>query len=160
MVTPEMRQHLRGTTPLPVRDCAQANTRPALRAVGTHEANNGVLCGQPLLVLGLAGVGKSNWIRERVAELEQAGKNVVIVAKPHNAAMVAGGDTCGHSVWTHVREGGTGADTVRVDELSMLDDALLQGLNQLARRDPPVQVILSGGFNQYELSSTTSGVRQ
>ena len=72
-----------------------------------------------------------------MAELEQAGRNVVIIAKTHNAALVAGGDTGDHFVWKHVREGGTGADTVWVDELSMLDIALLQDLNHLARRDPP-----------------------
>ena len=32
----------------------------------------------------------------------------------------------------------------------MLDIGLLQDLNHLARRDPPVQWILSGDFNQYE----------
>ena len=68
----------------------------------------------------------------------------------HNAALVAGGDTCDHFVWKLVREGGTGVDTVWVDDVSMLDIALLQDLNHLARRDPPVQFILSGDSNTYE----------
>ena len=79
------------------------------------EAGDRVRLGQSLLVLGLAGVGKSRWIREHVAELEQIGRNVVIIAKAHNAALVVGGDTCDHFVWKHVREGGTGADTVWID---------------------------------------------
>ena len=47
LVTPEARQHLRGLTPLPVRDCAQAYTRPVLREVGADEAKTRVLRGRP-----------------------------------------------------------------------------------------------------------------
>ena len=150
VLVPEARQHLRGTTHLPVLNWHVSYARPGLCEVNADEAKAMVFHGQSLLVLGLAGVGKSHWTRERVAELEQAGKRVVTIAKTHNAALVVGGGTRDHFVWKHVREGGTGAHTVWIDELSMLDLPLLRDLNHLARRDPPIQFILSGDFNQYE----------
>jgi hypothetical protein len=64
--------------------------------------------------------------------------------------MVAGGDTADHFVWRNVREGATGAHTIWVDEVFMLDIALLQDLNHASFREPPIQWILSGDFNQYE----------
>jgi hypothetical protein len=124
--------------------------QPIWQQVNAEEAKALVRQGQSLCVKGLAGVGKSHLIREKIAELEAAGKRVVPIAKTHNAALVAGGDTADHFAWKHVREGGTGADVIWVDEISMLDIGLLQDLNHLSRRDPPVQWILSGDFNQYQ----------
>ena len=98
----------------------------------------------------LSGVGESHCIRDLVAELEEKGKRVVTIAKTHNAALVAGGDTADHFAWKHIREGGTGTDIIWVDEVSMLDIGLLQDLNHASLRDPPIQWILSGDFNQYQ----------
>jgi hypothetical protein len=64
--------------------------------------------------------------------------------------MVAGGDTADHFMWRHVREGATGADVIWVDEISMLDIGLLQDLSHASFREPPIQWLLSGDFNQYE----------
>ena len=150
VVTPQARQHLRGEHPMPTRAWPVTYQQPIWQQVNAEEAKALVRQGQSLCVKGLAGVGKSHLIREMVAELEAAGKRVVPIAKTHNAALVAGGDTADHFAWKHVREGGTGADVIWVDEISMLDIGLLQDLNHLSRRDPPVQWILSGDFNQYQ----------
>jgi hypothetical protein len=121
------------------------------RDLDTDAAARHVQAGGSLFVAGLAGVGKSTWIKAQVAALEASGRRVVTIAKAHNAAMVAGGDTADHFVWRHVREGATGANTIWVDEVSMLDIVLLQDLNHASfREDPPIQWILSGDFNQYQ----------
>jgi len=104
-----------------------------------------------VLVRGIAGTGKSHLIRQTlIPALEAQGRRVVAIAKTHNAALVAGGDTCDHFAWKHIREGGTGADVIWVDEVSMLDARLLDDLNHASLRDPPIQWILSGDFNQYK----------
>ena len=71
------------------------------------------------------------------------------MAKTHNAAWVASGDTCDHFAHRYIREGGTAANVIWVDEVSMLDCALLQEFNHLSFKQPPVQWILSGDSNQY-----------
>jgi hypothetical protein len=48
-----------------------------------------------------------------------------------------------------VREGGTAVDVIWIDEISMLDIELLCDLSHVSFRQPPVQWILSGDFNQY-----------
>jgi len=104
-----------------------------------------------VFVRGIAGTGKSHLIRQTlIPALEARGKRVVVIAKTHNAALVAGGDTCDHFAWKHIREGGTGAYVIWVDEVSMLDARLLDDLNHASMRDPPIQWILSGDFNQYQ----------
>jgi hypothetical protein len=118
--------------------------------LGTAAAERHVRAGGSLLVTGLAGTGKSTWIRAQIAALQADGKTVVVIAKTPNAAMVAGGDTADHFAWRNVREGATGANVIWVDEVSMLDVGLLQDLNHASYREPPIQWILSGDFNQYE----------
>ncbi len=151
VVVPEARQHLRGPHTLEKvsRDWPMQYKGPEWTPLEVDAAKEHVREGGSLCVTGLAGTGKSHIIREMVAELKSAGKKVVIIAKTHNAAMVAGGDTADHFIWRHVREGGSGADVIWVDEISMLDVALLQDLNHASFRDPPLQWILSGDFNQY-----------
>ncbi len=152
VVVPQARQHLRGefkmekvTRSWPVAPCCVKWDELDL-----EEAREFVLEGKSLLVEGLAGVGKSHFIRGLVAELEAQGKRVRIIAKTHNAAVVAGGDTADHFAWRHIKEGGIGADVIWVDEVSMLGIELLQDLNHASFREPPIQWILSGDFNQYE----------
>jgi len=151
VVTPQARQHLRGPHSIEkvFRSWQIDYKRPQWNDLETEAAKEHVRSGGSLCVLGLAGVGKSHLIREMVEELEVSGKKVVIVAKTHNAAQVAGGDTVDSFVWRHVREGATGADVIWVDQISMLDIGLLQDLNHASFRKPPIQWILSGDFNQY-----------
>ena len=107
---------------------------PPFRELVDAEAH--MLRGGSCLVTGLAGTGKSTLIRAVVAELEAKGKRVKIIAKTHNAALVAGAgaDTADHFAYQHIREGATSADTIWVDEVSMLDIGLLQDLNHLRFR--------------------------
>jgi len=151
VVTPQARQHLRGPHQIAKvhQNCPVRYERPVWNDLGPEEARAHVRAGGSLCVVGLAGVGKSHLIREMVKELEEQGNTVVVIAKTHNAAQVAGGDTADHFAWRHIREGATAADTIWVDEISMLDLALLQDLNHASYRKPPIQWILSGDFNQY-----------
>jgi hypothetical protein len=151
VVTPQARQHLRGPHSIGKvsRSWPVNYRRPIWNDMEAEAAKEHVRSGGSLCVLGLAGVGKSHLIREMVEELETLGKKVVIVAKTHNAAQVAGGDTVDSFVWRHVREGATGADVIWVDEIPMLDIGLLQDLNHASYRKPAIQWILSGDFNQY-----------
>ena len=167
VVTPKVNQHLRGVHRLPVtnwrhpdlesmdlaEDWMDLTEEEAFRMVVEDQ--------QSLLVRGIAGTGKSHFIRQVIIPaLEAKGLRVVTIAKTHCAALVAGGDTCDHFAWKHVREGGTGADVIWVDEVSMLDARLLDDLNHASFRDPPIQWILSGDFNQYEPFFSTFCGRQ
>jgi hypothetical protein len=115
------------------------------------EAVDAVTAGKSIFIRGIAGTGKSHLIRETlIPALEAQGKRVIALAKTHCAAAVAGGDTCDHFAWKHVREGCTGVDVIWVDEVSMLDIELLCDLSHVSFRDPQPQWILSGDFNQYQ----------
>ena len=159
VLAPAARQHLRGMysmgnitrTRCEDYDDEDDDDRAFEHLAGQEEALSIARDGGSLLILGLAGVGKSHFIRQVIIpELEAQGKRITILAKTHNAAMVAGGDTADHFAYKHIREGGASTDVVWVDEISMLDLALLQDLNHLSFRKPRVQFILSGDFNQYE----------
>jgi hypothetical protein len=152
VLTPQARQHLRGEHRIEnvTKNHVIHEPTRCWADLDTAAAEKHVRSGGSLLVTGLAGTGKSTWIRAQIAALKADGKTVVVIAKTHNAAMVAGGDTADHFVWRHVREGATGANTIWVDEVSMLDIGLLQDLNHASYREPPIQWILSGDFNQYE----------
>ena len=151
--TPQRRHHRSGR--YSIANVSRAgNLEHSCRAwtdMAREEAIEAVAAGSSLAVFGIAGVGKSHLIREHlIPRLEAQGKRVVIIAKTHNAALVAGGDTADHFAWRHVREGGTGADVIWVDEVSMLDAPLLRDLNHASFRQPPIQWLLSGDFNQYK----------
>lgn len=93
-----------------------------------------------LVALRIAGVGKCYLIREQlIPALVTQAKKVVILAKLRVAAAVAGGDTSDHFAWKHVHEGGSGADVIWVDEISMLDIEMLCELNHASLRDPSPQ---------------------
>jgi hypothetical protein len=113
-----------------------------------EDAESLILGGESVLVCGPPGVGKSTLVSKCVVGLRAAGKRVQIIAKTHVAADVAGGDTVDHFVHRHVRNGGTGADVIVVDEVSMLNAALLVDLNHLTFRPRPAQWVLVGDFNQ------------
>ena len=74
---------------------------------------------------------------------------MAIVAKTHTAAEVAGGSTLDSFAYRYIREGCTAVNAVWVDEISMLGIGLLKEINHLSLREPPVQFILSGDFNQF-----------
>jgi hypothetical protein len=148
---PRSEQHLRGVYELDkvTRDWHFEPPVRQWRDLSQEEAVERVLNGESLFVQGLAGTGKSYLIRDLIQTLEAQGKRCKAVAKTHAAAAVAQGATADHFAWKNIREGGTNCDVMWVDEVSMLDIELLCDMNHLSYRDPPVQWILSGDFNQY-----------
>jgi hypothetical protein len=152
VVTPKDAQHLRGN--YTIKKCLKSDADPAAGYawddLSRAEAMTCILEGGSCFVQGIAGTGKSHFIREEILpELRSRGLSVTIVAKTHVAAKVAGGGTIDHFAWRHIREGGTNVDVVWVDEVSLLDIDLLTELNHLCFRPAPVQWLLSGDFNQY-----------
>ena len=153
VVTPKENQLLRGTYDVHqvTRSVQIESPTYNWNSLSIDDARRLVKDGSSIFIEGLAGTGKSHLIREElIPSLEAQGKRVVVIAKTHNAAAVAGGDTCDHFAWRNIREGGTSADVIWVDEISMLDVDLLCDLNHASFRNPPIQWILSGDFNQYE----------
>jgi hypothetical protein len=105
-----------------------------------------VLHGESLSVRGIAGTGKSTFLRECVEELRGLGKVVEVVAKCHVAAARIGGVTADYFARRRILHGSMGATTtVWVDELSQCDVQLWNGFNKV----PNVQWLLSGDFNQF-----------
>jgi nucleoside-triphosphatase THEP1 len=79
-----------------------------------------ILNGGSCLVSGPPGVGKSAMVSECVSALRERGRTVQVIAKTHVAADVAGGDTVDRFEWKHVRQGGTRADVLVVDEVRLV----------------------------------------
>ena len=103
-------------------------------------------CG--LLVLGVAGTGKTHWMRNLVEQLRTAGKKVEIVSKTHTASARAGGKTADYFVRKWIMQGQcNGADYIWVDEISQADAGILTQLNKLLYLN--VKFLLSGDFNQF-----------
>jgi tRNA uridine 5-carbamoylmethylation protein Kti12 len=101
--------------------------------VGVDEARRLVLEGQSILVLGIAGVGKTFWMKSVVSELRAAGKEVVVVAKTHCAVQNAEGNhTCNHFVHKYIRNGSTRADVIVIEEISQIDISIWCDLAKLA----------------------------
>ena len=152
VVTPKEAQHLRGK--YTIQKCLKSDEDPAPEYawddLTREQATVRILEGESCFVQGIAGTGKSHFIREELLpELRAQGLSVAIVAKTHVAAKVAGGGTIDHFAYRHIREGGTSVDVVWVDEVSLLDIDLLTELNHLCFRPAPVQWLLSGDFHQY-----------
>jgi hypothetical protein len=150
--TPEERQHLRGNYDIGkiMRSWEFPDFDLGWVDLSESQAEDTIISGDSCLVQGIAGTGKSYFIRERVLpKLKAQGKRIISIAKTHCAARVAGGVTADHFAWRHIREGGTNVDIIWVDEISLLDIELLQELNHLTFREPPVTWLLSGDFNQY-----------
>jgi hypothetical protein len=106
-----------------------------------------VVGGNSLLVLGLAGTGKTHLMRELVAHLRARGKRVDIISKTHTASSRAGGVTADHWVRRHVLHGSNSADVVWLDEVSQIDVGVLCQLNKLMPTS--VRWLLSGDFKQF-----------
>ena len=113
---PKEKQHLRGEYDMHkcTRDWSFQPRDLSWRDVDLEQARKIVVAeGGSLLVRGIAGTGKSYFIREElIPALRLQGKRVTVVAKTHAAAAVVDGDTCDHFAWKHIREGGTSADVI------------------------------------------------
>ena len=150
-VVPLARQHLRGQYSLDrlQRSWSVGDPKKTWRYVSREQAMECVLDDQSLLVLGLAGTGKSHFIRNQILPALQT-ESIATTAPTHNAAFVAGGHTCEHWNIRHVRQGGSNVHVHWADEISMMNIQHLKDINHESfRQEPKVQFILSGDFEQY-----------
>ena len=109
-----------------------------------EEAERLVINGGSLLVLGVAGTGKSYFVSKLRESLKNLGKSVDAISKTHCASERIGGVTADHYVRRHVLHGICTADAIWIDEISQLEHSLWCELNKLKK-----QFLLSGDFNQF-----------
>ena len=120
-----------------------------------EEGERRVLEGGSLLCTGIAGTGKTTYMRGLVERLRKDGKVVDIISKTHTASRRAGGVTADHWVRRHVMHGAPKCDVLWIDEISQLDVGLWLQINKLAST---MQFLLSGDFNQFSpLGNTFRG---
>jgi hypothetical protein len=110
-------------------------------------AEERVLRGEGLLVLGIAGTGKTHYMQGIVERLRRSGKRVDIISKTHTASRRACGVTADHWVRRHMLHGSASCDYLWIDEISQVDLGLL---NQIAKLCfTPVSFLLSWDFHQF-----------
>ena len=119
----------------------------AWRDLSAAQAEEAVMNGESLLALGIAGVGKTTFIRGLVERLRALGKRVDVISKTHVASSRAGGCTADHYVRRHILHGACCADYIWVDEISQLDAGLWVQLNKLTFTS--IRWLLSGDFEQF-----------
>jgi hypothetical protein len=95
-------------------------------------------------VNGIAGTGKTHFMKTLVARLRTDGKRVDCISKTHTASERMGGVTADHYVRRHILHGSCSCHVLWIDEISQLDCSLWAQLNKL-----DVQFLLSGDFNQF-----------
>ena len=115
------------------------------RDVTEEEAERIVVNGGSLLVLGVAGCGKTFLCSKLVEALRALGKRVDVIAKTHTAAVRAKGDTADFDVRRRVLRGACTADVLHVDEVFQVDCVLWSQLNKIKGR----QWLLSGDQHQF-----------
>jgi hypothetical protein len=111
---------------LPERRAQRPETAMAWHDLIEVEAEEAVLRGESLLVLGIAGTGKTTYVQGIAERLRCAGKRVGVISKNHTASRRAGGVTADHWVRRHVLHGSASCDYVWVDEVSQVDIGLLK----------------------------------
>jgi hypothetical protein len=132
---------------MPERNAETPAAAVAWTDLGETEAEERVLRGESLLVLGIAGTGKTTYVQGIVERLRCAGKRVDVISKTHTASRRAGGATADHWVRRHVLHGTASCDYLWVDEVSQVDVGLL---NQIAKLFwAGVKFLLSGDFHQF-----------
>jgi hypothetical protein len=106
-----------------------------------------VLRGESLLLLGIAGTGKTYRAQGIVERLRHSGKRVDVISTTHTASRRAGGATADNWVRRHVLHGSASCDFLWIDEFSQID---IGPLNQIAKLHwAGVQFLLSGDFHQF-----------
>jgi hypothetical protein len=110
-------------------------------------AEERVLRGESLLVVGIAGTGKTTYVQGLVERLRHSGKRADVVSKMHTASRRAGGVTADHWARRHILHGSATCDFLWIDDISKVDVGLL---NQIAKLSfTLVRFILSGDFHQF-----------
>ena len=95
------------------------------------QAEEVVLNGESLLVQGIAGTGKTTFLRGIVERLRSLGKRVDVISKTHVASSRAGGCTADHYVLRHVKHGICTAYYIWIDEYTQIDCNVWVQLNKL-----------------------------
>ena len=90
-----------------------------------------MLRGESLFVEGIAGTGKTTFLRGIVERLQALGQRVDVISKTHVASSRAGGCTADYCVRHHTLHGARTADYIWIDEVSQLDAGLWVQLNKL-----------------------------
>jgi len=103
---------------------------------------------QGLLVLGIAGTGKTTYCKGIVERLEAQKIKVDVISKTHVASRRAGGVTADHWVRRHVVNGTPTCQVLWIDEISQVDCGLLLQICKLTYSSG-VRFLLSGDFNQF-----------
>ncbi len=123
-----------------------------------EEGERRVMEGSSLLVLGIAGTGKTFFIQGVTERLRGQGKVVDIISKTHVASRRAGGVTADHWVRRYVMAGCPRCDCLWVDEVSQLDIGLWLQISKLTFTG--MQFLLSRDFNQFApLGNTFRGAQ-
>jgi hypothetical protein len=123
-----------------------------------EEGERRVMEGGSLLVQGIAGTGKTFFLRGVVERLRAQGKVVDVISKTHVASRRAGGVTADHWVRRYVLAGCPRCDVLWVDEISQLDVGLWLQISKLTYTG--MCFLLSGDFNQFApLGNTFRGAQ-
>ena len=133
---------------LPSRHAERPETGRAWRDLDEAEAEERVMRGESLLVLGIAGTGKTTFMQGIVKRLRHSGKRVDVISKTHSASRRAGGVTAGHWVRRHVLHGAATYDYLWIDEISQVDVCLLNQLGKLTFTSS-TSFLLSGDHHQF-----------
>ena len=121
---------------------------PPFQDVDPRTARELALSGHGLFVEGIAGTGKTHFMKQMVQELREAGKTVVVVAKTHSAVQNAEGScTADHFCYRYVKHGSFCANVLVVEELSQIDISIWAELGRL--QFVGKQFICLGDFNQF-----------
>jgi hypothetical protein len=143
----EERDRLVSDPGLPERKAETPETAMVWKDLDEIVAEEAVLRGESLLLLGIAGTGKTHRAQGIVERLRCAGKRVDIISKTHTASRRAGGATADHWVRRHILHGSASCDYLWIDEVSQVDLGLL---NQIAKLHwAGVKFLLSGDFHQF-----------
>ena len=104
--------------------------------------------GASLFCQGIAGTGKTHYMKGLIARLRALGKKVDLISKTHTACSRMGPDamTCDAYSQRKIRHGVCNADVIWLDEASQVECELLVQLNKLS---PDIQWIISADFNQF-----------
>jgi hypothetical protein len=132
---------------LPQRHAEPPDTKMQWRDLEQVAAEERVLRGESLLVLGVAGTGKTHYVQGIAERLRHMGKNVDVISKTHTDSRRAGGVTADHWVRRHILHGTTCCDYLWIDEVSQVEVGIL---NQIAKLGfTPMGFLLSGDFDHF-----------
>ena len=133
----------------PRREARRPEPRGQWWDLNEQEALECVREGRNLLILGPPGVGKSYWLRQRVAELRAAGHHTMVIAKTHLACQNIGCEavTADHFCYKYIRNGSSSCHTLCVEEAGMVNVQIWADVAQL--RFKGTSFVLAADFKQF-----------